>query len=78
MSVVPSKLTPPMFIAVSRAVAVAALPLTSPVRSPVTELNRTSSEVPTAWPMAICPSVMVIPVPTFTPPRISLVAVGKE
>ena len=53
-------------------------PVTSPVRSEVTMLNETSSEVPTAWPMDITLSAIVIPVPTFTPPRISLVAVGKE
>ena len=63
-------------------VAVSVLPVTFPVTFPtkfaVTVLNETSSEVPTAWPMAITPSVMMIPAPTFTPPRISLVAVGKE
>ena len=32
----PSKLTPPIFLAVANAVAVAAFPLTSPVISPLT------------------------------------------
>ena len=50
---VPSNDTPPIFLAVARAVAVSAFPVTSPVTLPVTAPSRLATSVATAYPVPL-------------------------